>query len=103
MRHTLRQMDRPAEERLSFDLAREVCERIASTAVLEGSIARIGNRYVLGLRARSCRAGDVLDDEQTQADRREEVLDGLSRMARKMRVRLGESLATVQRFAVPLT
>ena len=102
IQHTLRLMERRDDERLTFDLAREVCERIGSAAVLEGSIAKLGSKYVLGLRARSCRAGDVLDDEQTQARNREDVLDALSQMARKLRARLGESLATIQQHSIPL-
>jgi len=95
-------MDRPANAPLTFELAREVCERTGSAAVLEGSIASLGSKYVLGLRARSCRAGDVLDDEQAQAGHREDVLDALSHMARKLRTRLGESLATVRQHSISL-
>jgi len=102
IQHTLRLMDRPATTPLTFEVAREVCERTGSAAVLEGSIASLGSKYVLGLRARSCRAGEVLDDEQAQAARREDVLDALSQMARKLRTRLGESLATVRQHSIPL-
>jgi serine/threonine protein kinase/tetratricopeptide (TPR) repeat protein len=102
VRHTLDTMDRPVNAPLTFELAREVCERTGSAAVLEGSIAGLGSKYVLGLRARGCRAGDVLDDEQAQAGHREDVLDALSQMARKLRTRLGESLATVRQHSIPL-
>jgi tetratricopeptide (TPR) repeat protein len=102
IQHTLRLMDRRADEQLSFQLAREICERTGSAAVLEGSIAKLGSKYVLGLRTRSCRGGDVLDDEQAQAGHREDVLDALSQMARKLRARLGESLSTVRQHSIPL-
>jgi len=98
IQHTLRLMERLPDARLTF----EVCERTGSAAVLEGSIARLGSKYVLGLRARNCPAGDVLDDEQAQAGDREDVLDALSQMARKLRARLGESLATVHQHSAPL-
>ena len=90
-------MGRPADARLTPELAREICERTASAAVLEGSIASLGSQYVLGLRAKNCRTGDVLDEEQVQAARKEDVLNALSQIASKFRTRVGESLATVEK------
>ena len=80
----------------------EICERTASAAVLEGSIASLGSQYVLGLRAKNCRTGDVLDEEQVQAARKEDVLNALSQIASKFRTRVGESLATVEKHDTPL-
>ena len=94
---TLRLMGRPADARLTPELAREICERTASAAVLDGSIASLGSQYVLGLRAKNCRTGDVLDEEQAQAARKEDVLNALSQIASKFRTRVGESLATVEK------
>ena len=102
IQRTLRLMERPVNARLTFELAREICERTGSTAVLDGSITHLGNKYVLGLRARNCRTGDVLDDEQAQAGRKEDVLTALSQMANKLRGRLGESLAKIHEHSVPL-
>jgi serine/threonine protein kinase len=98
----LRLMDRSADERLSFELARDLCVRTGSVALVDGSIAKLGSKYVLGLRARSCRDDGALDDEQAQAGNREDVLDALSRMASRLRARLGESLASIQRHSIPL-
>ena len=98
----LRLMGQPADARLTPELAREICERTASAAVLEGSIASLGSQYVLGLRARNCRTGDVLDEEQAQAARKEDVLNALSQIAGKFRTRVGESLATVEKHDTPL-
>jgi tetratricopeptide (TPR) repeat protein len=95
-------MRRPAEARLTPEIAREVCERTGSTAVLEGSIASLGNQYVLWLRARNCRTGDILAEEQVQAGRKEEVLKALTRVAIQIRTRLGESLETIQEHSKPL-
>jgi hypothetical protein len=95
-------MGRPADTRLTPDVAKEVCERTASAAVLEGSIASLGSQYVVGLRAKNCRTGDVLDEEQVQAARKEDVLNALSQIASKFRTRVGESLATVQQHNTPL-
>jgi hypothetical protein len=100
IRRTLVLMDRPADARLTPDLAREICERTASAAVLDGSIASLGSQYVLGLRAKNCRTGDVLDEEQVQAARKEDVLNALSQMASKFRTRVGESLSTVERMTL---
>ena len=99
---TLRLMGRPADAPLTPEIAREICERTASAAVLEGSIARLGSQYVLGLRARNCRTGDVIDEEQVQAPRKEDVLNVLSQIASKFRARVGESLATVRSHDTPL-
>ncbi len=102
VQQTLRMMSQPADARLTPQLAREVCQRTASAAVLQGSIASLGNQYVLGLRAENCRTGKVLDDELVQAAKKEDVLNALSQMASKFRTRVGESLATVQQHDVPL-
>ena len=102
VQQTLRLMGQPAEARLTPELAREICERTASAAVLEGSIASLGTQYVLGLRAKNCRTGDILDDEQVQAARKEDVLNALSQIASKFRTRAGESLATVEKHQTPL-
>jgi serine/threonine protein kinase/tetratricopeptide (TPR) repeat protein len=95
-------MGRPADERLTPNLARDICERTASAAVLEGSIASLGSQYVLGLRAKNCRTGDILDEEQAQAARKEDVLNALSHIAGRFRTRVGESLATVEKHDTPL-
>jgi eukaryotic-like serine/threonine-protein kinase len=99
---TLKLMGRPVDAALTPDTAREVCERTGSAAVLEGSIASLGSQYVLGLRAKNCRTGEVLDEEQVQAIRKEDVLNALSQIASKFRSRVGESLATVEKHDTPL-
>jgi serine/threonine protein kinase len=95
-------MGRPPDAPLTSEIAREICERTASAAVLEGSVASLGSQYVLGLRARNCRTGNVLDEEQAQAARKEDVLNALSQIASKFRTRVGESLATVEKHDTPL-
>jgi len=102
IQHTLSLMGKPADARLTPEIAREVCERTASTAELEGSIASLGSQYVLGLRARECRSGDVLAEEQMQAARKEDVLNALSQLASRFRKRVGESLITVEKHNTPL-
>jgi eukaryotic-like serine/threonine-protein kinase len=102
VQQALRMMSQPADAHLTRQLAREVCQRTASAAVLQGSIAALGNQYVLGLRAENCGTGKVLDDELVQAAKKEDVLNALSQLASKFRTRVGESLATVQQHDVPL-
>jgi eukaryotic-like serine/threonine-protein kinase len=102
VQQTLQMMSQPADARLTPQLAREVCQRTASAAMLQGSIATLGNQYVVGLRAENCRTGKVLDDQLVQAAKKEDVLNVLSQMASKFRARVGESLATVQQHDVPL-
>jgi len=70
--------------------------------VLEGSIASLGSQYVLGLRARNCNTGATVDREQAQVARREDVLNALSQVARKLRTQVGESQATVEKHSTPL-
>jgi serine/threonine protein kinase/Tfp pilus assembly protein PilF len=98
VQQTLVLMGQPKGARLTSETAQQICERTASAAVLEGSIALVGSQYVLGLRARNCNTGNILDQEQAVAARREDVLNSLSEIARKFRTRVGESLATVEKY-----
>ena len=95
-------MGQPKDARLTPEIAQQVCERTGSAAVLEGSIASLGSQYVLGLRAKNCNTGSILDQEQTVAAKREDVLNSLSQIASKLRTRVGESLATVEKHSTPL-
>jgi DNA-binding winged helix-turn-helix (wHTH) protein/tetratricopeptide (TPR) repeat protein len=98
----LRLMGQPVGIALTPELAREVCERNASAAVVDGSIASLGSQYVLGLRAKSCQRGEILDEEQAQAARKEDVLNALSQIVQRFRTKVGESLVTVEKHSVPL-
>jgi len=100
---TLQEMTRPASTKLTPEVAREVCQRAQSKAYIVGSIATLGSEYVLGLKAVNCQSGDTLAQEQVTAASKEKVLDALGEAASKLRGELGESLATVQKFDVPLS
>ena len=102
IKQSLKMMNRPIETRLTPEVSREICERTGGSAVLEGSIAGLGSQYILWLRAGNCRTGEVLAEEQAQAERKEEVLKALSGIAIRMRTRLGESLSTIQGHSTPL-
>jgi len=102
IQQVLRLMGKPRDARLTPEIARQICERTASAAILEGSIASLGSQYVLGLRAENCRTGDVLDDEQVQAAKKEDVLNALGQIATKFRSRVGESLTTIKKYDIPL-
>jgi len=99
---TLKLMGRPAGDRLTPEVAREVCQRTGSAAMLTGSIAGLGSQYVIGLRAVNCSTGDVLAEAQEQAAGKEAVLKALSAAAVSLRGNLGESLSSVQKYATPL-
>jgi DNA-binding winged helix-turn-helix (wHTH) protein/tetratricopeptide (TPR) repeat protein len=99
---TLQLMTRPADTRLTPDVARELCLRAGSKAYIAGAIGSLGSEYVLGLKAVNCHNGDTLAQEQITATSREKVLDTLGKAASGLRTELGESLATVQTFDVPL-
>jgi DNA-binding winged helix-turn-helix (wHTH) protein/tetratricopeptide (TPR) repeat protein len=98
----LQQMTRPASTKLTPELAREVCQRAGSKAYLAGSIGSLGSEYVLALKAWNCQSGDTLAEDQRTAASKEKVLDALGEAASRLRGELGESLATVQKFDVPL-
>jgi hypothetical protein len=102
VRRTLQEMTRSPDERLTQDLAREVCERAGSKAYLAGSIATLGTQYVIGLEVLSCASGDVLAREQMTAAGKEQVIVALGKAASKLRNEVGESLSSVQKFDVPL-
>jgi tetratricopeptide (TPR) repeat protein len=87
MSQTLRLMARAPDATLTPDAASAICERTGSDAVVEGSIARLGSQYVLGLRARNCRTGDVLDDEQVSAAQKGDVFKALGQMANRFSIR----------------
>jgi eukaryotic-like serine/threonine-protein kinase len=99
---TLRLMTRPTNTPLTPQVTRELCQRAGSKAYIGGSIANLGSQYVLGFKAVNCQSGDVLAQEQVTAAAKEKVLDALGQAASKLRGELGESLATVQKFDVPL-
>jgi tetratricopeptide (TPR) repeat protein len=94
-------MGRSTDERLTRPLALEVCEREGAKAMLAGGISRLGTNYVLDLEAVNCRTGDSLAREQKEAGRREQVLRTLGRAAGSLREKLGESLASIQKFDRP--
>jgi serine/threonine protein kinase/tetratricopeptide (TPR) repeat protein len=99
---TLKLMGRPAGDRLTPEVTREVCQRTNSKAMLAGSIAGLGSQYVIGLKAVDCNTGDVLAEAQEQAAGKEAVLKALDAAAVRLRTKLGESLSSVQKYATPL-
>src|SRR5271170_1996713 len=98
---TLGLMAQPKDSRLTSELAREVCQRTAGAASIEGSISSLGSQYVVGLKAVNCHNGDALANEQATANGKEQVLKALGDAATKIRVKLGESLASVQKYDAP--
>src|SRR5262249_61365794 len=97
----LKMMDRPEEQRLTHDVAREVCLRSDSKAVLEGSISSIGSYYVMGLKPLNCQTGDTLASAQVEANQ-DNVLRRLGEAGDELREKLGESLISLKRFNKPL-
>ncbi len=102
VQETLKYMGRQPNERLTNDVARELCQRVGSKAMLSGSIASLGSQYVVTLNAINCQTGDSLAQEQAQAESKEKVLVALGGAVSKMRGKLGESLASVQKYDVPI-
>ena len=102
IQQTLRFMGRPANTTLTPEIAREVCQRTGSAAVIDGSVAQIGTRYSVILRAVNCSNGESLASAEAQARDKSQVLDALGNTASQIRTRLGESLSTVQKLDTPL-
>jgi len=102
VRQALQMMKQPPDTKLTRDIAREVCERRNGAAVLQGSIAQIGTRYDLVLKAVSCSTGESLGSAEAQASDKNQVLDAIGKASSQIREKLGESLTTVQRFDTPL-
>lgn len=99
---TLKLMGRSAGDLVTPKVAREVCQRTGSKAMITGLIASLGPQYVIGLEAVDCNTGDVLAEAQEQASAKEAVLKALDKTAISLRSKLGESLASVQEYATPL-
>jgi serine/threonine protein kinase/Tfp pilus assembly protein PilF len=99
---TLKLMSRPSGTPLTPEVASELCQRAGGKAFITGSISNLGSEYVLALKAVNCQTGDVLAQEQATAASKEKVLESLGGATAKLREQLGESIATVQKFDVPL-
>ncbi len=102
IQQTLSLMGQKSDAKLTPEIAREVCQRTASTVVLDGSIAQIGTPYLLTVRAVNCSNGQTLASTEAQASDKSHVLDALGKTASEIRNKLGESLSTVQKFDTPL-
>src|SRR5688572_17473405 len=102
VRETLRFMGRPPEERLTKDVAKEICERQGLKAMLIGSIASLGSTYVVTLEAVNARSGESIAREQVEAGSKEQVLSALGKAASELREKLGESLSSIKKHDVPI-
>jgi serine/threonine protein kinase/tetratricopeptide (TPR) repeat protein len=98
----LKLMARPENTPLTPEVVFELCQRSGSKAYVAGSIAELGNQYVLGLKVLNCQNGDLLAQEQVTAAAKEKVLGALGEAVTKLRGELGESITTVKKFDVPL-
>ena len=101
-RQSLQLMGRPPDERITSAVGREICLRNGIKAMLAGSIANIGSRYVVTLNAVKVANGDTIAQEQARAESKEKVLDALSSATSRIRGEMGESLASIQKFDKPL-
>jgi tetratricopeptide (TPR) repeat protein len=102
IQQTLQMMGEKPDARLTPEIARELCQRTGSGAVLDGSIAQIGAQYLLTLKALNCVSGESLASTEAQASDESHVLDALGKTASEIRNKLGESLSTVRKFDTPL-
>jgi len=101
VRETLKLMGRAPGDRLTPEVAREICVRSSSKVMLAGSISSLGNHYVIGLVGLNCNSGEIVAQQQVQTSGKEEVLKVLSQETTKLRQKLGESLSSIRRFDFP--
>jgi eukaryotic-like serine/threonine-protein kinase len=101
-RQTLRMMDQPSDATITPGIAREICQRTRSAAVLDGFITQIGTQYSLILKAVNCSSGESLASTESQASDKNHILDALGKAATEIRTKLGESLSTTQKYDTPL-
>ncbi|MCA1603121.1 MAG: hypothetical protein LC776_16295 [Acidobacteria bacterium] len=102
VREALRFMNRSPDDRVTKDVAREICERQGLKAYLSGSISNLGSHYVITLEAVNAQTGDTLARQQVEAESKEQVLSTLGKAATKLREKLGESLASIQKYDAPI-
>jgi DNA-binding winged helix-turn-helix (wHTH) protein/tetratricopeptide (TPR) repeat protein len=102
VQQTLQMMGQNPDAKLTPGIAREICQRTGSTALLNGSIAQIGTQYLLTLKGINCASGESLASTEAQASDKNHVLDALGKTASEIRNKLGESLRTVRKFDTPL-
>ncbi len=102
VRNTLKLMGHSLEERLTPEVAQEVCQRTESKLALTGSIATLGTKYLLGLNAANCQTGDSIASQQVQVTKKDDVLDALDDLATSLRKKVGESLSTIQKYDTPI-
>ena len=102
IQQTLRMMDQSPDARLTPKIAREICQRTGSAAVLEGSVAQVGTPYLVTLKAVNCAAGQTLVSTEAQASDKDHVLNALGKVSLDIRNKLGESLGTVAKFSAPV-
>jgi eukaryotic-like serine/threonine-protein kinase len=99
---SLRLMGHAPNERITMEIGRDLCFRTGSQALLGGTIASLGSQYVINIKAIACSTGDILAKEQVAALGKGNVLSALSRACSKVRAKLGESLASVEKYDVPM-
>jgi tetratricopeptide (TPR) repeat protein len=102
IQQTLRLMGKPTDTKLTPELARDLCQRTGSTAVVNGSIAQIGTEYSLILKAVNCSNDASLTSTEALASEKSRVLDALGKAASEIRNKLGESIGTIEKFDTPL-
>jgi eukaryotic-like serine/threonine-protein kinase len=102
VRQTLRLMGRSPDDRVTKEIAREICQRQGLKAFLAGSITNLGTSYVITLEAVNGPSGEEIAREQVEAASKEQVLSALTQAASKLRQKLGESLSSIQKFDAPL-
>ena len=102
LQSTLRLMGRKSDEKITSAIARDVCERTGSKAMIAGGISQLGQSYVISLDASNCRTGDTIEKRQVQAAGKDDVLKALGTAAEQLRRGLGESLASIEKYDAPI-
>jgi eukaryotic-like serine/threonine-protein kinase len=102
VREALRFLDRPPSERITRDVARDICLRQGLKAFLSGSVSSVGSHYLITIEAVNAQTGDAIAREQVEAESKELVIKRLGEVTTRLREKLGESLASIQKFDAPI-
>ncbi len=99
---TLKLMGRPPQAMITREIGREICQRRGIKLLLVGAISRLGRNYVITLEAVNSQSGEGVAYQQAESESKEKVLGALGGISTEMRGKLGESLASIRKFDVPI-
>jgi serine/threonine protein kinase/tetratricopeptide (TPR) repeat protein len=99
---TLSEMRRTAQTRVTPEIAREIGQRTASAAFIESSLSKAGSTYLLTIGLRNCSDGSLVDQQQSRAAGKDDILKQLRRLTIRLQAKSAAPVAALQGTVVPL-